>query len=424
MDKHRCEILRAAAKRYTTPVYVYFLEDIVSRIAELNRIFGGRLDISFAVKANPNADLLRELNNHVTRYDVSSFAEAERVLKAGVGPERISFSGPGKRQEEIRRSVELGIGDLVCESLTQAAVADECAQRLHRCMPILLRLNPLRAAKSFGVNMAGRPGQFGVDEEESERVVQAVQKQRNTKLAGFHIYAGTNCLNADAIVENFSICIDLFDRACTTANLKPEKLIFGSGFGIPYLPSDPELDVGAIAAGVNPQLDTMRRNPRYEATRFILELGRWIVGQAGYLLTSVIEEKISRGTTFAICDAGFNNQLSACGMMGTVIRRNWRIKSISAAESAGADMCTYNIVGPLCTSIDVIATNISLPRLRPADVLAIEGSGAYGLTASPTRFISHPEPREILVAGNGEFRDASESLLNHWTVPTSVLSPA
>jgi diaminopimelate decarboxylase len=424
MDAHQRGILCSAAKRYGTPLYLYIFGDIENRIAELNRLFGGRFDLSYAVKANPNIAILRELGGRVASYDVSSFGEVERVLKAGSAPERISFSGPGKREEEIRRAVELDIGELVCESLAQTVIAADHARRLGRQIPILLRLNPLHAPKGFGVNMAGRPSQFGIDEEESEDVIHAVLRQQHTKLIGFHIYSGTNCLNEDAIIENISLCRDLFDRACVAADLRPQKLIFGSGFGIPYLPADKDLDVGAIAAAVNPQLDAMRRNPRYEKTRFSLELGRWIIGQAGYLLTSVIGEKASRGTNFAICDAGFNNQLSACGMMGSVIRRNWRIETTSAPETANADLQPYTVVGPLCTSIDVIATNINLPRLRVGEVLAIEGSGAYGLTASPTRFISHPEPREILVTSTGEFLDVSESLLNHWSNPAAMPLPS
>ena len=417
MDAERSDCLLRAAKQFGTPLYIYFIDDVLDRLKMLEHLFGGRFSVSFAVKSNPNKAILRHLLGHVGSYDVSSFAEVERVLLAGCRAQEITFSGPGKRDDELRRSVMAGVGELVCESLEEAVRVDSYARDLGANVDILVRLNPLRIPKDFGVNMAGRPTQFGIDEEAMMPVLESCARLQNARLVGIHIYSGTNCLSAHAIAENFSIFLELFDRACRHIDLRPSKLVFGSGFGIPYLPDDRELDVAAIAAAVNPMIDAFRGEARYRDTSCILEMGRWLIGQAGYLLTSIIGEKASRGTEFRICDAGFNNQLSACGMMGTVIRRNWRIaKLANGTESEpGMGSESYNLVGPLCTTIDLIAAGIKLPRLRRGDVLAIESSGAYGLTASPTRFISHPEPREIIVSDGGEFTDVTESLLNHWS---------
>ena len=196
--------------------------------------------------------------------------------------------------------------------------------------------------------------------------------------------------------------------------MTPQKLVFGSGFGIPYLPDDEELDIAEVAERINPLIDDLRAEPRFENTQCVLELGRWLVGLEGYLLTSVVAEKRSRGAEFRMCDAGFNNHLAACGMMGSVIRRNWRIVKISGPPDSPGPLRTYNLAGPLCTTIDLIANKIELPALGRGDVLAIEGSGAYGLTASPTRFISHPEPREVIVSKIGGLTDVTESALSHW----------
>jgi diaminopimelate decarboxylase len=166
-------------------------------------------------------------------------------------------------------------------------------------------------------------------------------------------------------------------------------------------------------------IDRLKANARYRNTQCVLEMGRWLIGQAGYLLTSVVGEKLSRGKEFRICDAGFNNHLSACGMMGTVIRRNWRINKISPGGEGDGLPQTYNLVGPLCTTIDLIASDIKLPPLHRGDIIAIEGSGAYAHTASPSRFISHPEPREVLATRGGDVVEVSESLLNHWDRPPS-----
>ena len=414
IDARRSETLWRGAKKFQTPVYVYFLDDVIDRIVLLEQSFGGRFDVSFAVKANPNVAVLRWLLGHVAAFDVSSLTEAYRALAAGAEARTITFSGPGKRDEEIRRAANLGLGGLICESAEEAALADKYARAFGRVVDILIRINPLRVPKNFGVNMAGKPSQFGIDEEVMAPALERIARQENTRLIGFHIYSGTNCLNSEAIAENFSIFMELFDRACRQIDLVPEKLIFGSGFGIPYLPEESELDLAKVASLVNPLVDAFKRDERYRRTQCVLEMGRWLIGQAGYLLASVVSEKSSRSSSFRILDAGFNNQLSACGMMGTVIRRNWRISKVSQPLEPELPSDTYNLVGPLCTTIDLIASNIRLPALRRGDIVAIEGSGAYGPSASPSRFISHPEPREIIATQSGEFIDISESLLNHW----------
>jgi diaminopimelate decarboxylase len=423
MDVFRTETLRGCARQFGTPCYVYFMGEALARVETLKRLFGGRFDVSFAVKSNPNLTVLSQFLGHVATYDVSSFAEAQRVRAIGADPKHITFSGPGKREEELRRAVQAGVGEIVCESVEEALSVDRYASRLERKAGILVRINPLRAPKSFSVNMAGKPSQFGIDEEAMEPALATIASLKNTDLLGLHIYAGTNSLNAEAIIENFCNFMDVFDRACRSIDCKPKKLIFGSGFGIPYLPDDEELDVAGIAAAINPGLDAFKSDPRYRDTQCVLEMGRWLIGRAGYLLTSVIREKTSRGTEFRICDAGFNNQLVACGMMGTIIRRNWRIAKISAAGHHADEEGSYTLTGPLCTTVDLIASNIRLPALHRGDVLAIEGSGAYGLTASPTRFISHPEPREILVTAAGDIVDVSESLLNHWDETAEDCAP-
>jgi diaminopimelate decarboxylase len=185
--------------------------------------------------------------------------------------------------------------------------------------------------------------------------------------------------------------------------------VFGSGFGIPYALGEEDLDVEAVAARVNPMVDDLKAEARFAKTALALEMGRWLVGPAGWLLTSVVAAKSSRGVEFRVCDAGFNNHLAACGMLGTVIRRNWRFENLTNPEGRPG---AFTLTGPLCTTIDILASGVELPEPRVGDVIAIPQSGAYGLTASPTRFISHPEPREILASG-GVLADVSESLLNH-----------
>jgi diaminopimelate decarboxylase len=415
--------LITAARRFGTPLYLYDLDAVRARCRALDAAFDGRFGVSYAVKANPNAALLAALRRTVAGFDASSLAEVRRALAAGADPRVITFSGPAKRSAELIGAIEAGIGELVLESLAEAETASALAEARGRVQTVLLRINPIRLPRRFGASMSGKASQFGVDEEEMPAAVARIAALPGLDLAGFHIYSGTNCLIAEAIAENFAIFIDIFRRAAAALSeaggRAPRKLVFGAGFGIPYLPDDTPLDLEALAGLVNPMLDALRAESAFRETRLGLEMGRWIVGPAGWLVTSVIAAKTSRGVAIRACDAGFNNHLAACGMMGAVIRRNWRFANLTNPDGSEA-VC--NLVGPLCTSIDLIASDLALPELRLGDLVAVAMSGAYGLTASPTRFISHPEPREVVLDG-GSLRDVSESLLNHAAPDRAVPVP-
>lgn len=415
MDDHRRTILRDLALARGTPCYVYFASGVRARFERLAAAFGGRFGVSFAVKSNPNGALLRSIREEVETLDVSSIGEVERALAAGYPASLLTFSGPAKRPQELERALALGVGEMVCESLWEAETLNRLAAAGSHRVPVLVRINPLRMPRGFGVNMAGRPSQFGIDEEQLEAALDRFRQLANLELKGFHIYSGTNCLDAEAIAENFEIFIDLFARASRHHGFAPEKLVFGAGFGIPYVAGDAPLDIMRVAELVNPRIDAMRENPQLRDARCVLEMGRWLVGPEGYFLTSVINEKSSRGTEIRMCDAGFNNHLAACGMMGTIIRRNWPFFRVS--DGPEAPRREYLLVGPLCTTIDMLASGIELPPLRRGDVLAIEMSGAYGLTASPTRFISHPEAREYLVEDGERPRIADVTETTAGTAP-------
>ncbi|WP_300064330.1 type III PLP-dependent enzyme [uncultured Roseobacter sp.] len=404
------DVLKQAAEQFGTPCYVYDLDAIVQRVHLLRTLFDNEFQISYAIKANPNAALMNALNPVIDTFDASSFAEVKRALAAGMPAGRVSFSGPAKRPTEITGAVDAGLGELVIETLQEARTASDHARSLGRRQPCLVRLNPLKVPRKFGASMAGTPSQFGIDEEDMETVLPHIAKLDGLELIGFHIYSGTNCLDAEAIADNFGIFIDIFRKAQDITGIRPSLLIFGSGFGVPYLQDEKELDHDRLRELVLPLVADLRKDPIFAETRLTLELGRWLVAPFGWLLTRVISAKTSRGSEFRACDAGFNNHLAACGMMGSVFRRNWRYINLSNPDGIPA---LYTLVGPLCTTIDRLAVDVDLAEVRVDDLLAIPQSGAYGLTASPTRFISHPDPREIVLR-QGKATDVSEALLNHW----------
>ena len=398
-----------AISGFGTPLYAYDLDGMVARVRQLDSLFAGRFGVSYAIKANPNPAVLRALQPHLATFDASSLAEVHRALAAGMPAARISFSGPAKRPDEIRGAIDAGIGELVIESPDEARLASDHARAGGRRQPCLVRINPLKVPRRFGASMAGTASQFGIDEEVLGEVLPEIAGLPGLDLTGFHIYSGTNCLDAEAIAENFAIFAGLFRMAQAISGIAPRRLIFGSGFGIPYLPDETELDHARLPGLINPVVDALRAEAPFRAATLTLEIGRWIVGPNGWLLTRVLAGKASRGKQIRACDAGFNNHLAACGMMGSVFRRNWRFENVTNPRGP---VGPFTLVGPLCTSIDRLAVDVDLPEVRVGDLIAIPQSGAYGLTASPTRFISHPEPREI-VCEAGQCRDASETLLNH-----------
>ncbi|MDP5306194.1 type III PLP-dependent enzyme [Paracoccus spongiarum] len=399
-------ILAEAADRFGTPAYVYLTDVIEARIAALQGALGRWFDLSYAMKCNPNPALLAWLKDRVPYIDVSSGGEFLLARSAGWSPERASFTGPAKREVELRRSIAAGLGELVVESLREARLADRIAAEAGRRQDVVIRIAPDRVPKGFGDQMAGRPSPFGIDIEEAPAALAEILALPHLRVAGLHIYSGTQCLKPAAIVENWRIFIGIFRDLCIAHDLHPDRLIFGSGLGIPYHPGDTALDLDEVAAAAAPDLEALKADPRFAGTRLVLELGRYLVGPAGYFVTRVTATKNSRGARIAICDGGMNGHLAASGHFGMVLRRNYVMHRVGGSGGKGGSEEKIDISGPLCTSIDKLGSGVMLPRIDEGDLIAIHASGAYGPTSSPVNFISHPTPREIIAEG-GQLIDAT-----------------
>lgn len=391
------EILRGIAQDLGTPCYVYFWEHIRERVGRLRSAFGNRFRISYAVKSNPHPGILRRMRSVVDALDVSSAGEVSRALEADWQPQKLSFTGPGKTSGELQTSVDAGIGEIVLESVEEAELVNRIAALAGRRQRVLMRISPRRVPRGFGLNMSGKPSQFGIDEEEIDAAVRSVRALPHVDLCGFHIYSGTQCLDAQALTENYEIFIEIFKRVCSAHRISPEKLIFGSGIGIPYYENDAPVELAAVADKTNRALEALKTDSAFAATELVLETGRYLVGEAGFYLTRVIRKKRSRGVDICICDGGMNHHLGAAGHLGSVVQRNYRMFKVAAAGNNCDREQAYTLVGPLCTTIDTLGRQVKFNGLEPGDVIAIRSSGAYGATASPIYFISHPAPREIIV---------------------------
>lgn len=390
-------LLAQIAADHGTPCFVYFLDQILQRVQTLRAAFDG-FAISYAVKSNPNPAILRRLRGHADRLDISSGGELLTAMDTGWPADLMTFTGPGKRDWELHAAVQHSVGEVVLESVAEAVRLNSIAQQAGKTQRVLIRIAPAKLPPGFGVNMSGKPSQFGIDEEELSPAVAQILALPQLSLCGFHIYSGTQCLSADAAAANYANFIAIFSRISQEHDLRPQRLIFGSGLGIPYHEQDHPIDLASVSRQIAAPLAELRRDSHLAQAQLVLELGRYLVGEAGIYLTGITSIKHSRGVDIAICDGGMNHHLGACGHLGSVIHRNYRMFKLEpAGPTPPESRRLYELVGPLCTSIDTLGHAVKLPPLSPGDVIAIHCSGAYGLTASPVGFISHPPPHELLV---------------------------
>ncbi|MEX2122605.1 MAG: hypothetical protein WD795_01845 [Woeseia sp.] len=406
------DFLENIAEEFGTPCYVYDMDMLKCRADDTKESFASHFKISYAAKANPNLAVLRRMKQSAELLDISSGGELVRAIKAQWDPGAISFTGPAKTDVELQAAVTGRIGYVIVESVVEAERLSAIAVRAGAIQPVLIRISPAQLPAGFGVSMSGRPTPFGVDEEDMESALERILQLENIPVRGLHIYAGTQCLKEDAIAENYENCIRIFTELCAKYDLRPDKLVFGSGLGIPYHEGEKPLDIASVARRTNPSLDALRKTERFADTDLVLELGRYLIGQAGYYLTRVVNIKESRGATICLCDGGMHQHLAASGHLGSVIPRNYGMFRVGP-DAAADELHSYELAGPLCTSIDRIGRKVKLPTIRVGDVIAVESSGAYGLTASPVHFISHDLPKEIMVervAGRVNAVDISERL--------------
>jgi diaminopimelate decarboxylase len=370
----------------TTPVFVYDMAVVAARIARFRAAFAG-VDLHYAVKANPFEPLLGAMAPLVDGFDIAS--SGELALLKGLG-KPVSFAGPGKRDAELETAIAAGV-TINLESEGEGTRALAIADRLGIRPRLAVRVNPEFELRGSGMRMGGRASPFGVD---AERVPALVKRliAAGADWQGFHIFAGSQALDAQAIIESQGHTLDLAARLSDEAGAKPPLVNLGGGFGIPYFPGETPLVVEDIGKALDERLAALPDG--LSSTRFAIELGRWLVGEAGIYLTRVVDRKESRGETFLVCDGGLNHQLAATGNLGTVVRRNYPIAVATASASAPTE--TVSVVGPLCTPLDRLADQVELPVAQPGDVIAVFMAGAYGLSASPFEFLGHPHPPQIL----------------------------
>ncbi len=384
-------ISRLALRAGQTPFYVYDRHIMTEKVKQLREHFPSRLELHYAIKANPMPAVVQHLSQLTDGLDVASIAELQIALHSGANPAHISFAGPGKTDKELTCALAAGvIINMESESEMERIAAIGQASNLEP--HVAIRINPDFELKTSGMKMGGGPKAFGVD---AERVPTMIQRclQLGLNLKGFHIFCGSQNLRADAIIEAHNNTFELAYRLLQESGVQLEWLNIGGGLGIPYFPGEAPLDLSPIADNLTRLMGIAEE--KIPNTRIIMELGRFLVGESGLYVSKVIDRKLSRGANFVITDGGLHHHLAASGNFGQVIRKNYPV--IIANKADLPPQSTTHIVGPLCTPLDIIADSVELPEVAVGDLIAVYQSGAYGFTASPRDFLSHPHPVEILV---------------------------
>jgi diaminopimelate decarboxylase len=380
-----------AAEAGARPFYLYARRYMTERVQQLRHVLPRGIDLHYAVKANPMPAVVQHLAGLVDGLDVASAREMQVALDARVDPRQISFAGPGKLPAELERAVEAGIVVNVESELEIERLA-EIARRVGERPRVAIRVNPDFELKASGMKMGGGPKQFGIDAENVPEVLRELARLP-LEFVGFHIFSGSQNLRAESIVEAQQKAVALAERLADSAPAPVTLLNIGGGFGIPYFPGEQPLDLAPIAANLA-SLVTRVATCMPEA-RLVLELGRYLVGEAGIYVCHVVDRKVSRGHTFLITDGGLHHHLAASGNFGQVIRKNYPV--VIGNRPLDGPQEVVSVVGPLCTPLDLLADRMQLSRAEVGDLVVVLQSGAYGFSASPLNFLSHPAPAEILL---------------------------
>jgi diaminopimelate decarboxylase len=387
IGSNRADALVKSAGR--TPLFVYDMALIRKRIADLRAAMPPSLRIHYAMKANPLPALVAEAVKITDGIDVASVGEMHVALKAGA--QHVSFAGPGKQDHELRDAIIASV-TLNLESEGEAARAIAIGEKIGKTPMLAVRVNPDFDLKGSGMRMGGGAKPFGVDAERVPALVKFLI-ERGAEWRGFHIFAGSQALDAEAIADTQAQTVALAASLADEIGRVPPLVNIGGGMGVPYFPSDKPVDVAVVGDKLSETL--AGRAEILTDTNFAMELGRYIVAEAGVYLTRIIDRKISHGEVFLVTDGGLHHQLAASGNFGTVVRRNY---PIAIASQFGADSVEVaSVVGCLCTPLDKLGDQVELPHADVGDLVAVFMAGAYGASASPSAFLGHPAPSEMMV---------------------------
>ncbi|WP_448565176.1 pyridoxal-dependent decarboxylase, exosortase A system-associated [Thalassotalea ganghwensis] len=377
----------------STPFYAYDRNKLSEKVNHLIKKLPSQVKLHYAIKANPYPALVHYIAPLVDGFDVASRKEMLLALETDMSPKDISYAGPGKSKQDLTAAIVSGV-TIHAESINELDTIILIATELDVIADVAIRINPAFELKSSGMKMSGGAKPFGIDEELVEDIIRHLNFDR-VNLRGFHIFAGSQNLNEQAIIDAIEQTFNLMAKLIPYNPNKLDYINIGGGFGIPYFLGDKELDIDAILSALQHQMT--KHQELINKTDLILELGRYLVGEAGVYVCKVVDKKHSREKTFLVCDGGMHHHLANSGNLGQVIRKNYPVSIGNKLSAESNNVERVNIVGPLCTPLDILAQSVDLPCADIGDYVVIYQSGAYGASASPQGFLSQPLVSEILL---------------------------
>jgi len=393
--------VRELASAYGTPLFAYDAAILRNRYKSLTSALDGFAEIYFSIKANPNPSVAQIFVEEGAGIEIASVGEFEKAKRAGCKPSHMLFAGPAKGEDELRQTLSEGLGEVHLESFEEIEHVAVIARDLKRIVPVAVRVNPKAAAQGGAMRMGGKAAAFGFDEEILPDVVTTIKSHASLKLAGVHMFAGTQILDANVLLTQWAHGLSVAASVAEMAGHALETIDLGGGLGVPYFQGDRTLDLPTIRDGVAALKAQKQADAGIRDAHVIVEPGRFLAASAGVYLMQVRVAKTSRGERFVICDGGMHHHLAASGNLGQVIKRDYPI--VAADRLNQADQGPAVIAGPLCTPLDTVGRKTRMPEMTAGDLVAILQSGAYGLSASPTGFLSQAAAKEVLI-DNGTHR--------------------
>ncbi len=383
------------AAQFGTPVFVYDSTVLDRKLALLRHTLPKEFSISYSVKANPCQAILRHFLQGGCGLEIASGGEFYQAEVAGCVPEHIVFAGPGKTEEELEYVLSKNIGEIHAESELEIDRIATISERLGKIANVAIRINPTGEALGGAMRMGGKATPFGIDEERLDHVVDKIQVNPFLEFRGIHLFSGTQILDHTVLVAQYKKGIEIARTIVQKIHRPLHTIDFGGGWGIPYFGKEEELDTTQLTDGLEALMAEVRHDKAFAGTKFMVEPGRFLVGEAGIYVTKVTDIKVSRGKKFLIVDGGMHHHLAASGNFGQVIKKNFPVCILNRLTQNAEE--TVDVVGPLCTPLDVLARQVQFPAAKVGDFVGVLQSGAYGRTSSPLQFLGHCSPPEVLV---------------------------
>ncbi len=387
--------------QHGTPVFIYDQNIVERKYLALRTALPRRFAISYSVKANPNPAFLTFFLEKGCGLEIASSGEFCQARNAQCSAQDILFAGPGKTEAELELVISQGIGEIHAESKLEIERISAISKKFGVRTPVAVRVNPTEDGQGGAMRMGGKSAPFGVDEEELEPLLHRIAVDPHLDFRGIHLFVGTQILDYELLLMQYRKGLEIARCAAVAVDLPLHTLDFGGGLGIPYFPGDSELNLGLLGNGLQELMVEIEKDGCFAQTKFLVEPGRFLVGESGLYVTRINDIKISRGKKYLILDGGMNHHLAASGNLGQVIKRNFPMAILSKLNIPVTE--PVDVVGPLCTPLDTLGRSVLLPPVEVGDLIGIFQSGAYARTASPLGFLSHPTPPEVWVEGGQDF---------------------